>query len=115
MFARARHNPEPPRPRMRRQFAPLDLVGIFAVDLAHPALVGRDVRIARRRVLLHAIDKYDGIVGQAAGVTENRSSRERRTQAPDVLLGIINLHIIDWPALGPATDQIDVAVMIQSD
>src|SRR5579864_3599003 len=43
MFACARHNSEASGARMRRQFTPLNLIGILMIDLAHPAFIRRHV------------------------------------------------------------------------
>src|ERR1700756_5205196 len=91
--------PEDPEARvagMGRQFGPIDLVGIFAIDLYDPPLVGNHVRTAVFLVGIEfgTVDKDDGIVGSASGMTEDGRAGKGSGLAPGIFLSIVDLHYV---------------------
>src|SRR6266496_2539768 len=94
-LARSGDDSETSGPGVRGQLAPINLFRILVIDLAHPALVRGNIRSALGRPLLCAIDVDDCVIGQSSRMAVDRSSGKRSALAPDVLLRVINLNIVD--------------------
>src|SRR5690242_10783917 len=104
-LAATRYDVEAPRPRVRWQLTPLDLVYIFLIDLPHPALVGGHI-LSRRSILLRSIYIHNGVVRKAPRMPKYGHTRRRRRLAPRILLRVIHLHIVHRSGLSSSPDYV---------
>ena len=100
--------------RVRGQFAPGNLAGIFVIDLANPALVRGDVLGRTRWIPVGPININYGVTRHCARMSEDRSSWNRSRLLPSILFGVINLNVIYRVGFRPAAYQIDVAVTVNT-
>src|SRR5271166_2312395 len=104
------HDAEPPWSRVRGQLAPLDLVRIFVIDLAHPAFIRRYVT-AGSGVFPRAIDVDNRLIGYASRMPEHRRSWKMCGLTPSVFFSVVDLDVVDRTTFGSSADDIDIAVM----
>jgi hypothetical protein len=96
---------------MRWQLAPFNLIGIFMINLAQPALVRSHVTRTTRRARLGAIYDYNCFVSHAPGHAEGGSAGERRGLSPSVFFNVVNLHVVHRATEGSAANQINETVV----
>ena len=85
------------------------------VDLAHPALVRRNVQRAAGGTLVGAVHINDGVVHNRPGVAKDRSAWQGRCLGPLVLCSVVYLNIWYDTIIRTAADQIDVAIAVYAD